>query len=384
MINRKRLIKLTQDLIRINSENPPGAERPIALFIKGYLKKLGLEVRIYEFKNRRSNIVAWLKGKGRQSLLITPHLDTIPAGKTWKQNPFGAEITKDRIYGLGATDCKSNLACAMEAIRSIVEERVVLSYNLIFAATADEESGSGLGLIPLLDKGILKPDTALVLDADDFEIIITQKGLMHLKVKIKGKRAHGAYPDQGINAIDIALEVIREIKNYRFSYRKNKFLKPPTVNLGTIKGGDKVNVVADWCEFELDFRFLPGMKAGIILNKLKDSLKKHAKNFSRLSGIPLKAGKIEIEGIQEPYYISEKHSLVNYLKKAMRALDIIPRVKGSEGATVITFFKKRGIPAIASGFGVAGCAHIAGEYVKINNLYKGTLVLEKFLKIYQP
>ena len=126
------------------------------------------------------------------------------------------------------------------------------------------------------------------------------------------------------------------------------------------------------------------MEAETILNRLKSILKKHAKNFSHLSGVPLKAGEIEIEGIQEPYSISEKHSLVNCLKESMRALNISPRVKGSEGATVITFFQRKGIPAIATGFGVAGCAHIADEYVKISNLYRGTLALEKFLKIYQP
>jgi acetylornithine deacetylase/succinyl-diaminopimelate desuccinylase family protein len=383
MINRKRLVKLTQDLIRINSENPPGDERLIAAFVKSYLKRLGLKVEIYEFKRRRPNVIAYLNTGSKSSLLVTPHLDTVPSGKSWRVDPFAARIIKKRIYGLGATDCKCNLASLIEAINSIVEEGVVLPYNLIFAATADEESGSRFGLIPLLNKGILKPDAALVLDADDFDIITTQKGLMHLKVKIKGKKAHGAYPDQGVNAIDIAMAVIREIKSQRFSYRKHRYLKPPTVSLGTIKGGDKVNVVADWCEFELDFRFLPGMKVEIMLNKLKNILNKHAKNFSRLTGVPLKAGRIEIEGIQEPYDISEKHPLVNYLKDALRAAHIIPLIKGSEGATVITFFQEKGIPAIATGFGVPTCAHIADEYVEINNLYKGTLVLENFLKIYQ-
>ena len=384
MINRKRLIKLTQDLIGINSQNPPGNERFIAAFVKNYLGKLGLKIKIYEFKPGRPNVVASFKGRGKSSLLVTPHLDTVPAGKSWSVDPFAAKIIKNRIYGLGASDCKCNLAAIIEVINSLIEEKIVLPYNLIFAATADEESGSGLGLIPLLNKGILKPDAALVLDADDFEIIIAQKGLVHLKIKIKGKKAHGAYPDQGVNAIDLAMEVIREIKGESFSYRKHKYLKPPTVNLGTISGGDKVNVVADWCEFELDFRFLPGMKTEKILNRLKIILNKNSKRFSRLTGVSLKAGTIEIEGIQEPYEISEKHPLVNYLKDALRATRIVPLIKGSEGATVITFFRERGIPAIATGFGVSTCAHIADEYVKINNLYKGTVALEKFLKIYQP
>jgi len=373
MVNKKRVVHLTQCLIKINSENPPGNEFRIACFIRDYLQNLGLETRIYEFKNKRSNVVAHLSGKNRKhAFLISPHLDTVPAGHNWKVNPFSGKIHRDRIYGLGATDCKGNLACALEAINSIVEDKIDLDYDLIFAATADEETGSSLGLVPLLDKKILKPDAALILDADDFEIIITQKGLIHLKVKIQGKRAHSAYPERGINAIDIAIDIIREIKTHKFPYSENRYLRPPTLNIGTIKGGDKVNVVADWCEFELDFRFLPGMSAKGLLKVLRGIINRHAKKF-----------KIEIEGIQEPYCINKTHPLVAYLKKAMRKVKVKPVVKGSEGATAITFLQHKKIPAIACGFGSKGCAHTTDEYVKIDNLYKGARVLEEFLKSYR-
>ncbi len=265
MVNKKRLIKLTRELIRINSENPPGCEYRIAAFVKRYLDKLGLKIKIHELKKRRSNVVALLEGRNQKhSLLITPHLDTVPAGKSWHFNPFKGEIYGGRIYGLGATDCKGNLACGLEAINSIVEDGIALDYNLIFAATCDEESGSSLGVIPLLDKGILKPDAAIVLDSDDFDIIVTQKGLIHLKVKIQGNKAHGAYPWLGVNAIDIAIDVLKELKSHKFTSSPNKYLKPPTLNIGTIKGGDKVNIVSDWCEFELDIRFLPGMSVKTI------------------------------------------------------------------------------------------------------------------------
>lgn len=373
MINKERLIKLTQELIRINSENPSGNEAKIAGFVKNYLDNLGLKAKIYEFKKNRSNILATLAGRDkRNSLLITPHLDTVPAGKSWHFNPFGAKIHKGRIYGLGATDCKGNVSCSLEAINSIIEDKIILGYNLIFAATADEESGSGSGLIPLLDKGIIKPDAAVVLDSDDFDIIVTQKGLIHLKVKIKGKKAHGAYPRQGINAIDISINILKELKAHKFIYPKNKYLKPPTLNIGTIKGGDKVNVVADWCEFELDFRFLPQMSAESFLGYLKRVIRKHARKFS-----------IEVEGIQNPYGINEKHSLIKCLQKAARKIKVSCPIRGSEGATTITFFQDKHIPAIATGFGSEGCAHIADEYAKVKNLYKGSRVLEEFLKTYR-
>lgn len=373
MINKVRLIKLTRKLIQINSENPPGDESALADFARGYLEKLGLRVRIVEFRKKRANLIAYLeRPENKHSLLVTPHLDTVCAGKSWKTPPWSAKIIGNRIYGLGATDCKGNLACAIEAVNSLVEEKKSLGYNLILAATADEECGSALGLIPLLDKKILRPDAALVLDADDFEIVVTQKGLIHLKVKIKGKRAHGAYPYLGVNAIDLALAVIKDLKEYRFPYSQNKYLKPPTLNVGTIKGGDKVNVVADWCEFELDFRFLPGTQPEDALKALKNILNKRAKNY-----------KIESQSIQQAYAISEKHALVSSLKNAMRACGLSPRLSGSEGATVITFFQHKKIPAIASGFGCGGCAHISDEYVKIDNLYKGAKVLERFLENYE-
>lgn len=373
MINKSRLIKLTQRLIRINSQNPPGDEYRIARFIKHYLTNIGVKTKIYEFKKRRSNVVAILgRSNQNRSLLISPHLDTVPSGANWHFKPLSGIIYKGKIYGLGATDCKGNLASALEVINSLVEDKIILEYNLIFAATCDEETSSSLGLIPLLDRGILRPTQAVILDSDDFNIIVSQKGLIHLKVKLLGKRAHAAYPWRGINAIDTALDIIKELKAKKFVYPKHKYLKPPTLNIGTIKGGDKVNIVADWCEFELDFRFLPGMKESKILKEIKRVIKKHSKKF-----------KIEIEAIQKPYGMDREHPLVKNLYRAIKRVKAKPFIKGSEGATAVTFFQNKNIPAIATGFGSRGCAHSIDEYVNIDNLYKGTLALEDFLKKYK-
>jgi succinyl-diaminopimelate desuccinylase len=393
MINKTRLIRLTQKLISIDSQNPPGDERKIAVFVKRYLDKLGLKTKLYEFsrqstpgqagsrsltyslagKKKRLNIVATLEGSSKKhSLLITPHLDTVPAGKSWHFDPFRGQIRGAKMYGLGTTDCKGNLAVGLEAINSIVEDGTILDYNLIFAATADEESGSDLGLIPLLEKNIITADAAIVLDSDDLDIIITQKGLIHLKVKITGKKAHGAYTWQGVNAIDISVDILHELKKHKFTFSKNKYLKGPTLNIGTIKGGDKVNVVSDWCEFELDIRFLPGMSEKAILKYLKSVIVKYAKKFQ-----------IEIEGIQKPYQIHKNHPLVKYWAKAARKSKITSHIKGSEGATTISFFQQKNIPAIATGAGSKNCAHIADEYVIVDNLYKGAMVLEEFMKIYR-
>jgi len=373
MINKKRLIKLTQDLIRIDSQNPGGNEARIARFAKRYLAECGVKSRIYEFKKNRSNLVAVIKGRRhRHALLITPHLDTVPKGGNWRSDPLSAKIVRGRIYGLGASDDKANVAVSLEVIRSLFEEKTRLNFDLIFAATADEECSSEFGLIPLLKKGIFRPQAAVVLDSNDFNIIVTQKGLMHLKVKLLGVRAHGAYPWRGKNAIAVAAEIISELQKQKFNSRKNKHLRPPTVNVGTIKGGDKVNIVADWCEFELDFRFTPGFAAEYFLDRLRKTIRKYTRRF-----------KIEISALQKPYYIDQAHALVTQFRRSAACLKAPCLIKGSEGATVITFFQGKNIPAIATGFGSGGCAHAANEYVKISNLYRGAKVLELFLKQYK-
>ncbi|MDD5409004.1 MAG: ArgE/DapE family deacylase [Candidatus Omnitrophica bacterium] len=373
MVNKKRLAQTIKKLISLDSQNPPGDEEKIADFVSAYLKTLGLKTRTYAFSDKRVNVLATLNGvKSERSLLLTPHLDTVPAGRSWKTNPLKPKIIGDRIYGLGATDCKGNLASSLEAINSIVEKGIKLDYDLVFAATADEESGSTLGLIPLLDRKILKADAAVVLDADEFEIIVTQKGLMHLKVYIKGRKAHGAYPWLGVNAIDIAAKVIVDLKKQRSNYKKNKYLREPTINVGTINGGDKVNVVSDWCEFGLDFRFLPGESDRKLLDSLKKTISKYTRNF-----------RINVQWVQDPYTINSAHPLVKGLATAMKDLKISPHISGSEGATVITFFKLKNIPAVATGFGTKKCAHVADEYACLSNLYKGAQVLVSFLENYK-
>ncbi len=375
MINKKRLTLLIQRLIRINSENPPGNETEIADFIKKDMQSLGLVIKVYSFAPKRPNIIATLKGKSKtaaeEALLLSPHIDTVPAGAGWKFKPFGGEIKGNRIYGRGASDDKGNLACCMEVMRSLVEDKITLGKDIIFAATADEETGSHLGVVPLLAKNILKPKAALIMDSDEFRAIIAQKGLIHCRVKIFGKKAHGAYNWRGVNAIEQATRVINRLKARKFIYKKHPLLHGPTLNIGTIKGGDKVNIVADFCEFSADFRYLPGTNPRMLLKELK-----------RIIGRETKKYKIEIDDLQHPYEIDKNHSLVKTYTKASRSLGFGAKLMGSEGATVISFFKKKGIPAIATGYGSSGTAHITDEYVRLSDLYNGSRVLEKFVKEY--
>jgi acetylornithine deacetylase/succinyl-diaminopimelate desuccinylase-like protein len=114
------------------------------------------------------------------------------------------------------------------------------------------------------------------------------------------------------------------------------------------------------------------MSGGKILKDLKGIIRRHSSQYT-----------FQIEGLQQPYVIEAAHPLVSGLSRSMRKMGVRPLIRGSEGATTISFFQEIGTPAVATGFGCAGCAHIADEYIKISSLYKGTLVLEDFLKSYE-
>jgi len=373
MINKARLIRLTQKVIQMDSQNPPGNELSLACFIEKDMRSLGLAVKTYSFAKNRPNVIAILKGtdskRAKKALLVTPHFDTVPAGVGWKYPPLSGKIVGNKIYGRGTSDDKGNLACAMEAMRSLVEDKVKLRYDVILAATVDEETGSKKGIIPLIEKEILKPDAALILDSDEFYTIVAQKGLMHGRVQIFGKKAHGAYNWRGINSIELAAKVIEKLKEHNFLFKKHKLLRAPTVNIGTIKGGDKVNIVADFCEFSFDLRFLPGMDPKAIIKKIHSLVKSIAPR-----------NKVIIDDLQHPYVIDSEHPLVKTYIETCKKMKTKSLLKGSEGATVITFFQKKKIPAVATGYGSCKTAHTTDEYAEIDKLFKGTKILEQFIK----
>ncbi|MFH1767962.1 MAG: ArgE/DapE family deacylase [Candidatus Omnitrophota bacterium] len=369
MAQRQEVIRLIQELIRIDSQNPPGSERKISLFIKDYLKKIKVKASLYEYKKNRTNVVCRIESiKSRKTLLVTPHTDTVPATGKWLYPPLSGKINKGRIYGRGATDCKGNVAVALSVIKKIRQGNIRFNnLDLIFAFTADEESGSEFGIKPLLKdlKGI---DYGVVLDSDEFEIIVAQKGLFHLRVELFGKEAHGAFPQRGINAIEKGVFALSEILKTKLSPKTHPLLERPTINIGKFEGGDKVNIVAGYAYFDIDIRLIPSMKRKDIIRKIERVVRKHIDKY-----------KITVLAAQDPIEIDRDNLLIKTLQHTLRKNNIRPKLKACFGATVINFLTDRGIGAFAFGFGSRGTAHTKNEYVKANNLSKGCNVLLDYL-----
>ena len=352
------VVKLAKKLVEINSENPPGNEKDVAYYIRDFLRENGFSPRLLKIRDRRYDLVLKIDGE-RDGLMLNGHMDTVPIGSGWKYKQ--GEIKNGRLYGRGSVDMKGGLAALLSAFTKVKDFRK----SVLLAFVADEESGF-LGSSYLVKKKNLFKGIkyGLIAEPTDFKIQIAQKGVLELKYKFYGRAAHGSMPQLGINAILKANEAINKIKQYsrKIKKRKNKILGSPTVNIGTIRGGTKVNVVPDYCEFEVDRRIVPNENVSSVEEEMRNLVK----------GI----GKMERKIGRNAMFIDEETKIIKTIKKITNA-----KTFGTPGYTEAEiYFREAGIQTAVFGPGKEEMCHITNENINIRDLERGEKVFKKIIE----
>ena len=122
--SRTRALEVLRDLIQIRTENPPGNELAAAQYVADRLSRVGVKAEIDQFAAHRANVCASIHGAGPgTTVLLTGHLDVVPAGDGWTFDPYRAETRGGMVYGRGAADMKSGLAAMMVAASQLAETR---------------------------------------------------------------------------------------------------------------------------------------------------------------------------------------------------------------------------------------------------------------------
>ena len=147
------VVRLLQELIRLDTTNPPGNETLAAQVLRDYLEAAGVECSLYARVPERANLVARLRGRGDgPSLALLSHTDVVLADpREWEREPFGGDLVGDEVWGRGALDMKGEVAASAVALATLAREGWRGSGDLIFIAAADEEVGDGFGLQWLVD-----------------------------------------------------------------------------------------------------------------------------------------------------------------------------------------------------------------------------------------
>ena len=375
-IDGDEVASFLQGLVRIRSTYPPGDCVEAAQYCAEKFASVGIEYKLVGNLPERPSVLAVLPGRNeRPQLAFNAHIDTVPIEdeSTWDYPPFGAEIHDGYIYGRGSGDDKGSVAAQVMAAVAIKRAGVLLDGTLVINPVADEESMSAYGTQWLHDSGQLRPDMVIVGEQTNNEVAVAERSIHWLELIIHGEAAHGAMPWNGVNAIRQMANVIAFLEREYLpvlATRTHPYLPPSTMNMGTIQGGIKTNMVPELCRLTIDRRVPPGETSESIVSELRGMLDR----FGRVvQPIVYDLNILYSTGLAVDTAVDEL--LVQTMQAALadicgEARTITGYSQGSDGR----FFAGDGIPVLIFGPSHPDVGHSANENVSIAQLVEATQV----------
>ena len=281
-------------------------------------------------------------------ITLQSHVDVVPGPR----DVFKPKIKEGFLYGRGASDMLFAVAVYIEALKRLFKLQnageISKKIRLDVLLTSDEEIGGFNGVKYFVDNGY-NPDIVFLPDGgDNWNFVLQEKGVLHIKLEAFGKSAHGAYPWKGENANILLFKAYEQIENVIENLAKSvpeevkqvaKLAKVehwhPTINLGRVQGGEATNKIPDYACAKIDIRFTPENSVQSIFNKIKESLK----NFEQT----IKLTKL-VDG--EPMFIDKNNKFLNKIEEVLNKAGIKYGYTLDHGASDARFFSAKGIPVI--------------------------------------
>ncbi|MGE5553398.1 MAG: ArgE/DapE family deacylase [Betaproteobacteria bacterium] len=246
--------------------------------VKERLSSAGCELDVFEPDNERLTryrdaegnlghvyhnrpiVVGTYQGGNGPSLILNGHIDTMPIDfpERWQHDPLGGEVVDGRMYGRGTCDMKGGLAAAILALESLIDFGARPGGRVIVQSVVDEEGG-GNGTLAACDRGY-RADGAIITEPTNLEIRPAGMGFLLFEITTHGRALHSSLKWEGVNAIEKALilvNALHELEHRWTMTKRHPLLPPPTINLGTIRGGTASSTVPDECRFQICLHYLP-------------------------------------------------------------------------------------------------------------------------------
>ena len=371
------VIQTLADLVRINSvnssyEDGPG-EREIATFVRQFFEARGIEVWEQEVFPNRPNVIARLPGRdSNRRIILEAHTDTVSV-KGMSIDPFDPRIVDGRMFGRGSCDTKAGLATMMHALASLKEEGITPPCDVWLAAAVDEEF-SYRGVVKLCEG--LKADAAIVAEPTEMRCVIATKGVLRWRIRVQGKAAHSSKPHLGVNAISHMARVVLALEDdaRMLDAKPHPLLGPATCNVGVIHGGVQVNFVPDECAIEIDRRLLPGERVDDVLRHYQKIIDDLMIRFPGLEA-SMDAPMLTDEALET----SADDAVVLTASHVLRSLGLNEAPCGVPFGCDASKLARAGVPSIVFGPGSIDRAHVADEYVEIDQVEQALEFYRRFL-----
>jgi acetylornithine deacetylase/succinyl-diaminopimelate desuccinylase family protein len=381
LVDPKRLVERLTGLVRIDSQNPPGREAAAGEVVAGLCEEMGLDVSSHEAASGRPNVVARVSFGDGPVVAYCSHIDTVPIGDrhAWRRDPLGAQIAEGRLWGRGACDAKGPIAAALEAVAVLRDADPRLAGTLELELVSDEETMGFLGAGYLLEEGIVAPRAVIVGEPTSLRLVTAQRGACWMQLTTRGVAAHGSSPERGVNAIVHMAEVLTHLTD-ALPDVSHPILGGPSINVGTITGGSKVNMVAASCSVEIDRRTIPEETPAAVLSQVGEAIERARRRFPEIDA------DAAVSFYGRPFEIAEDAPLVADVRAALTEANGRPaEIMGFRGASDARFFAEAGAEVVVCGPGDIGVAHTIEENIELEELERAAVAYAlAFARLLEP
>jgi succinyl-diaminopimelate desuccinylase len=350
------LVALAERLISYDTSDEDSVHEA-AGFVKGWLEARGIEAR-EEAARGLPVLMAEVGPAEAPTVVLHGHLDVVPA----LSGQFDPRIEGDRLYGRGAYDMKGALA-AMLVTTAAMADQDAIRVRLGIVADEESEEEAERGCDHLIEAGFLG-DFAITGEPTDLHIGVEAKGVLAVRLEVRGRAAHGATPWLGDNAVLKAHDVFRSIESLPFARQSSELFDRPSINLGRIWGGDALNKVPDKCVIDVDIRYLPEQDPAEVLEQVKGMPDTEVTSIFSRPPATVDRDSIFVQTLAQATAIHHDHE---------------PMSVGRDGASDVVSFLRVGVPAVE--FGPIGAGHHGPEeWVSVSSLDAYRQSLDAFLR----
>jgi acetylornithine deacetylase len=273
------LFELTTSLMKIPSVS--GEEEAVGFFLRDYLESLGWTVELQAVSENQNNVIAYLNET--PCVFLSTHMDVVPPHIPPTED-------EEKIYGRGACDAKGIIASQITAAQELRKQGID-GIGLLF--TVDEEQSSTGAKVANEHEIAKKCEFLINGEPTDLDLAIGSKGSLRLFLRTKGKAAHSAYPEEGDSAIEKLLDVLADLRETDLP--SDEFFGETTMNIGTISGGLKTNIIPPNAEAGLHIRLVTDEKP--IVEKLEKVIGERGELEIASFSLPVKL--LQVEGFNQ-------------------------------------------------------------------------------------
>ncbi|WP_406873730.1 ArgE/DapE family deacylase [Aminobacter sp. P9b] len=385
--HREDQVRMLAELVKVPSDNPPGdcaahADRAAQIY-----EDLGFTVERHKVPDdlvasvgmisATNLIVRHTFGPG-PTIALNAHGDVVAPGEGWTVDPYGAEIKDGWMYGRGVATSKSDFVSYAYALLALLSLGEKLSGTIEIHLTYDEEVGGDIGPLYLLQQGLTKPDYAICAGLS-YGVVTAHNGCLHLDIDVRGKSAHAARPETGVDALEAATHILSRLYSLRSGFLEQRSsvegITTPSLVVGLISGGINTNVVPDKIVMRVDRRMIPEEDGPAVARDLMAFIEATARE---IPGVECHVRQLMLANPLKP--LAGQERLAGALQK--HASELVGETVPTHGVPLYTdarHYSNAGIPTVLYGAGprtmLEANAHRADEKLRIDDLVLATNVV---------